>query len=163
MGTKSTPDLNLPPTKEARAFAALVQSFRSDPILSRHINTFVHCEGEDRDFFKPAVALCPFIEIAPWPAESNWITEGQHYMPLTIRIMCAVQGTKFSNIANWWGAARTAFFTPATTALLTNSPTSDLVTKPTITLNAYGAAKDDEGLRMMIADGTIMLGLLIDT
>lgn len=164
MGTKATQDIQgLPPTKEARAFDALVQAFRNDPGIKDHINTFVHCEGVDRDFFQPAYNLCPYLEIAPWPTESDWITEGQHFMPLSLRIMCAVQGTKFSNIANWWGVIRTAFFTPATQLLLTGGSIGDLVTKPTIKLNAYGATKDDQGLRMMIADGTVQLGLLIST
>lgn len=170
MSTKATPDLELPDGKETRAFAALVQVLKNDVVLQRTVKTFLHSDGSDRDFFTPAFALCPFLEIAPWPTASDWVTEGQHEMPLTIRIMCAVQGTKFKNIGNFWHAIRLAIFPQSSVAaaqavsnILRGAPTYDLATNYVIKLSAYGATKDEEGQRMMIADGTIQIGLLIPT
>ena len=167
MGTKSTPDLVLPKAQETAIFRTVEHVLARDPLLSSHVNTFLAMRGEDQDFFEPAVSLCPYLEIAPWPTESGWLTEGQHESPLTVRIMCAVKGTNSDNLMNFWAAVRAALFPqvqPQRGLVIAQFVAIGVgVSRPTIRLNAYGATKDKEGLRMCIADGTVTFWTAINT
>jgi hypothetical protein len=173
VSTKATHDLTLNKTVETRAFRAIEQVLKNDPILMRAVNKFVAWRGEDDDMYgveKDITAtICPFLKISPWPSQSAWITEGQHSMDFIVRIQVAVVGTKFDNLSNFWGAIRNAIFPQSSIAAsnaveaILRGPNQDQVTRPTITMSAYGVTADDVGARLLIADGTIKFGLLVNT
>ncbi len=169
MSTKATQDLDLIQAIETRAFRAVERVLKNDHVLSRVVNKFVAWRGEDLDVQELQYSFCPWLKISPWPAESHWVTEIQHDMPIVIRIQAAVRGTKFDNLANFWNAIRLAIFPADITKahevqdVLRGAPTNDVVTRPEILLSAYGVITDETGLRMLIADGTVRFGLLVKT
>jgi hypothetical protein len=154
------PQLNLPQSVETRVFRAIQQVLIADQVFAPVCNVFVQLDGSQWDTAEPNYSLCPYCAIGPFPTESNWITELQHYAPLTLRVQLAVQGTLFDNIGNFWGAMRDAFFKIPAMQYLTAAG----VLKPTVTVNAYGITPEDkDGNRMLVADGTIKFGIFIPT
>jgi hypothetical protein len=159
------PKLKLPSSPEQIAFRFVEQILRSDPLLSATMRTFRAWRGEPDDFRGPTFALCPFVMITPWPEPSARRTEIQHQMNLDIRIEVAVGGSDFDQLFNFWAAVRTAIFPivePRRTTVL-NMSNEAKVTRSQITLNAYGWKPESESLRLIGAQGTLQLVLLVQT
>jgi hypothetical protein len=111
--------------------------------------------------------MCPFLKVSPFPTESFWITEGQHFGPLMLRVQCAVVGTRAREILNFWNAVRTAILPVAGStqnAVVVPALTAAGVTKPTVQMSAYGwVGTGEDGVNMLVADGTVKFGLYIPT
>jgi hypothetical protein len=166
VGTKAAPSLQIPACQETQAFRAICQVLENDPILSPATQTFIKWTDVDLDVWDPAWSLCPWLKVSPFPTESNWIMEAAHDMPMTVRIQAATRGTNIDNLMNYWSLVRNAIFrqdgnanADAVRTILMNAG----INRPTINLNAYGHSVDDEGLRILIADGTIKFGMFINT
>lgn len=167
-GPKLTyPQLDLPVAQEVVAFREIIKVLKSDTVFGPVVNTWVVWDGSVNDTTEPQYSFCPFCQVSPFPTESSWITEGQHSMPIVLRVLLGVAGTNFDAIGNFWAAMRAAIFPQ-------NNPTrrafveSRLVgvariTRPTIQVSAYGQQTEEKGAKFMIADGTIRFGLLIGT
>src|SRR5580765_6845557 len=110
MGLKTTHDLNLPDCEETLAFRALETVLKNDGLFSRTINKFSAWRGEDLDAMELSFSMCPYLAIGPAAQESDWVTESQHSMPMYVRFLIAVKGTKYDNLANFWGIIRSAIF-----------------------------------------------------
>ncbi len=168
MSVKTTFDLNLPDAPETLVYRAVERVLRNDPVIQAATRTFVAWNGEDADLLEPTYAMCPYLRINPFPTESNWVTEGQHDMPVTVRFQIMVKGTKFDNLANYWHAIRRAFFpidveeANAVRAVLRGIDES-LVTRPSITMNSYAIGAEIDGLRMSLGEGAIKFDLLVRT
>jgi hypothetical protein len=115
--------------------------------------------------------LCPYLSLRPFPSEGTWLTEQQHAMPLVIHITAAVKGLDVTQLMNYWALIRTALF-PQTVAAVNTVQTlfanatvgsGGVMTKPTIAMNGYGPMIDDEGMRLMVAEGTVRFGMNIFT
>jgi hypothetical protein len=172
LGTKSAPQLQIPQSLEAAAFRAIDKVLRNDPVLGPVTRQFISWTDSDDDFYEPSWELCPFLKISPYPAGSAWVTEMQHSADLMLRVQAATKGTDIVNLMNYWALVRGAIF-PQTVAqanivqlaiLNANPDIQGGITKPEIRLNGFGVSEpDQEGLRVMIAEGTIRFGMLIPT
>lgn len=165
MGTKSAPSVP-PDGPETKAFRAIILALKNDKLLSLTTNTFISWTDDDQDMYEPTWSLCPFLKVSPAPAESGWITEGQHLMPMVLQVQVATQGTGISNLLNYWNLIRLAIFPQVSIAAAeaVRDPLTEAgITKPTILLNGYAHREEDEGLRILIAVGTIRFGMLIGT
>ena len=161
----SYPKLKLPDSHETTAFRTVEQMMRSDPLLSVTVKAWRSWRGDAEDVLDPTFATCPYIRISPVPETSQRQTETQHRMPIDIRIQAAVCGSDFTQISNFWGAIRTAIFPiiePRRTQVLDMSNAVKL-TRSQMTLNGYGVKVEETGLRMMIAQGTLQVILLVMT
>ena len=159
------PQLKLPDSPEKISFRFVDQLLRSDPLLSTTVKAWRSWRGEPEDILGPTFATCPYIRISPVPETSQRQTETQHRMPVDIRIQAAVGGSDFNQLTNFWGAIRTAIYPiiePRRTLVLDMSNAAK-VTRSQMTLNGYGVRVEDEGLRMMIAQGTLQVILLVMT
>lgn len=166
MGTKAAPNLQIPTCQETKAYRALCQVFRNDPILLSVTTMFVSWSDRDEDLWEPSWNFCPWLKINPAPTESDWITESQHTMPVTVQMQVATQGTNVDNLMNYWALIRAAIFPQtdvASAEAVRNLLMSAGVNKPTINLNGFGYNVDDAGNRILIANGTIRLGLFVGT
>jgi hypothetical protein len=161
------PHLDLPDGPETIAFDAILKVFKNDPVLERLVRTLVIWDGSITDTSEPAVSMCPFLKVSPFPTESFWITEGQHFGPLMLRVQCAVVGTRAREILNFWNAVRTAILPVAGStqnAVVVPALTAAGVTKPTVQMSAYGwVGTGEDGVNMLVADGTVKFGLYIPT
>jgi hypothetical protein len=161
----AAPKLKLPNSPEQVAFRFVEQILRSDPLLSTTMRTLRAWRGEADDFRGPTFAVCPFVMITPWPEPSTRKTEIQHQMNLDIRIEVAVGGTDFDQLFNFWAVVRSAIFPivePRRTTVLNMSNAAN-ITRSQIILNAYGWKPESESLRLIGAQGTLQLVLLIQT
>jgi hypothetical protein len=161
----AAPKLKLPSTPEQIAFRAVDQMLRSDPLLSATVRQWGSWLGQPEDILPPTFATCPYIRISPAPETSDRQTETQHKMPLDIRIQAAVAGSDFDQLANFWGAIRSAVYPtvePRRTTIL-NMSNGARITRSQMTLNGYGWKEEGNGLRIMIAQGTLQLILLVMT
>lgn len=166
------PRLALPAVAEELAFDAIEQILSTDPVLAAATETFLSWTGDTRDLWEPAVDTCPFLRISPGGSPSNWESEGQHRMPMTVTIEAAVVGSDRRQIQRYWGAIRTALFPPR---LVGDSVRSDYIrtltqqagiARPILTAPAYGCIEIGEakgGARITLATGTLELILLINT
>ena len=161
----SYPKLKLPDSHESIAFRTVDQMMRSDPLLSTTVKAWRSWRGEAEDILDPTFSTCPYIRLSPVPETSSRQTETQHRMPLDIRIQAAVGGSDFNQLSNFWGAIRSAIFPivePRRTQILDMS-NAVKITRSQMILNGYGVKVDDTGLRMMIAQGTLQVILLVMT
>ena|SRR5208337_307925 len=161
----SYPQLKLPDSAEKIAFRAVDQMLRSDPLLSTTVKAWRSWRGEDVDILDPTFATCPYIRLSPVPESSSRQTEQQHRMPLDVRIQAAVAGSDFNQLSNFWAAIRTALYptNAARRTTILNMANTALIARSQMTMNGYGVKVDDTGLRMMIAQGTLQLILLVQT
>jgi hypothetical protein len=159
------PQLRLPDCPETVAFRTVDRMLRSDPLLSTTVKAWRSWRGEPEDILDPTFATCPYIRISPVPEVSMRQTEEQHRMPLDIRIQAAVGGSDFNQLANFWGSIRTALYptNPTRRTTILNMANGASIARSQMTLNGYGVKIDDAGLRMMIAQGTLQVILLVMT
>jgi hypothetical protein len=163
--TLAYPQLKLPNSAEQIAFRTVDQMLRSDPVLSTTVKAWRSWRGEANDILDPTFATCPYVRISPVPEVSLRQTETQHKMPLDVRIQAAVGGSDFDQLTNFWGAIRTALYptNPARRTAILNMANAAYITRSQMTLNGYGVRVEESGLRMMIAQGTLQLILLVMT
>lgn len=163
----SSPLLDLPQYQHTAIFRAVEQVLRTDQIFPRACNTFLCWRGTKADPWEPAFALCPYCRISPWPGGSSMATERQHSAPLIIAVECAVIGTNFDNIGNFWGLVWSAIFSQANSArfaqvsaLLMNAG----VTRPVMTMQGFGTSPDgsinDDNNLMLVARGNLTFNSL---
>jgi hypothetical protein len=161
----AAPKLKLPNSPEQIAFRLVEQILRSDPLLSTTMRTLRCWQGDSSDIQGPTFATCPFVRLSPSPEASARRTEIQHQMPLDVGIEVAVAGTDYDQLANFWGAVRSAIFPivePRRTAVLTMSNTAK-VTRSQMIMNGYRWKPEGEGIRLLYAQGTLQLILLVQT
>ena len=118
------------------------------------------------DILEPTFSTLPYIRISPIPEASQRITEEQHRMPLDVRIQAAVGGSDFNQLSNFWAAIRSALFptNPARRATVIGMINTANITRGQIIMNGYGWREEKEtGLRMMVAQGTLQVVLLVLT
>lgn len=161
----SYPVLDLPTDQLVGIFRAIEKVLRNDATFSRACNTMLAWSGTQDDTKDPAWALCPYCRISPAPTSSDWATERQHHMPISIQVEMAVQGTDFDQLGNFWGAMRSAFFP---TSIAAKNDIQDLlmgagVTRPVIRLAAFGPTIDDENNFILIGRGSIEFNSLVTT
>lgn|SRR5574343_1043492 len=178
------PRLALPDAPETVAFRAIDAILRTDPTITSLCQVpgaaggssgggglYLSWTGQIEDVWEPSATTCPFLRISPGGLGSSWETEGQHRMPMAIAIEAAVIGSDFGQIGNFWGAVRAALFPPRTAE---DAVRSDWVRATTqaagiargiLTAPAYTVRVDDDtsGPRIIRADGTLELVLLIST
>ena len=112
--SQSNPQLPLPAAPETQAFRAFETVLKDDPTLSPIVRTWVTWTGSNDDLLEPTFSNCPYIRLSPFPAGSDWVTEGQHSSPLVIRIQAAVSGSRADNLLNFWARfAGHSFRSPA--------------------------------------------------
>jgi hypothetical protein len=161
----ASPKLALPNAAEQLAFRCVDQILRSDPVLSGLKVSFRSWTGAPEDILDPTFATCPYLRISPKSGQSKWATEQQHQVDLVIGIQVAVAGSDADQLFNFWGAVRTALF-PRTAARLVTVQGMALtaqISKSIMTANGYGFSVTEQGLRMLIAAGTVQLVLLVQT
>jgi hypothetical protein len=159
------PKLSLPDVEETIAFRAIDSILRTDPVLQRVVKSWSSWNGESGDVFMPTPATCPSLELTPQPTASRWEAEGMHAMPFNILIRAAVNGTDVNQIMNMWGFVRRALWPSDPTRLLAIQTriAEARVTRPTLTMQGYGTKLAEGGVRLLAAQGTLNVLLLIDT
>lgn len=168
LSPKNYPVLSLPDSPETVAFRGVEQVLRTDPQLQATVDTFLAWRGEVEDDWLPAFSNCPYLRIEPVAGDSDWETEGQHNMPLLVRITTAVVGSNYDTAANLWGAVRSALWPSDTTRAAWVSAllkTTCRINRGILQRPAYGVFEDtsQSGSRITACTGTLKLVLLIDT
>lgn len=162
----SYPRLSIPTSQETAIFRAFDRVLQNDPLLSTTIQTYLSWSGTIGDTWEPALSLCPYLRISPFPTSSEWATEIQHRSPQTIHLEVAIQGTRFDELGNLWGLIQAALF-PQNDPVHRDAVRTILmdagVTKPTIRLSAFGSQVDNENNYMLIGRGSIEFGSLGNT
>jgi hypothetical protein len=165
--SQSNPTLDLPAGPETASFRAFERVLKDDPILGPAVKTWVTWTGSNDDLLEPTFSSCPYLRLSPYPTSSDWVSEGQHKMPLTVNIQAAVAGTRADNLLNLWNAVRLALFPQSSVAAAEAVRTvlqAAGVSKPTLRISAYAVGIDEKsGCRLLIADGTIEFNMLIST
>jgi hypothetical protein len=165
MGLLNVPRLALPDAEETIAFRAIEKILALDPTLKRVLRHFHAWRGETDDLLQPTPSTCPHLGIAPRPQASRWEAEGMHSMPFSISLQLAVNGSNVDQLMNLWGAVRRALWPrdaaqmAEVRALVLNAA----ITKPTMTLGGFGVQVQDKGARVLIAQGSLNVLLLIST
>lgn len=159
------PKLQLPDCPEVLAFRAIETILRTDPVLHKVTRDFNAWTGDASDVLPPTFATCPSLTMSPAPLPSDWEAEGQHKMPMAIAIMCVVAGSNRDQLMNYWAAVRRALWPedPARFAFVRKLVLDAHITRPVLTASAYGVKLEEKGVRLLIAEGTLKLILLINT
>jgi hypothetical protein len=159
--------LDLADAPETLAFRAFEQVLKDDEKLAAAVRTWSTFRGDDTDLVMvPVAAECPFVRLSGWPSESRWETERQHRMTLVVRIGIAVVGTNSDNLMNLSSAIRRALFPQDNTGLrdaIQAALMNAQVSRPEITLNAYGVQADKDGVPINMGEGTYQFVMLIGT
>lgn len=172
MATKSAPKLDLPDCTESAIFRTFENVLKNDPVFWPVTNYSVFWHDDDKPFNPICWALCPYFMMKPYPQEGNWVTEGMHDSPLMIHITMAVKGTDVTQLMNYWATVRHALFPQASPTAYQAialqfqnacAGTGGTITKPTLQMSAYGPMVDDEGMRLLVAEGVIRFGVNIFT
>lgn len=161
----SYPKLLLPDAEETIAFRAVDSILRTDPTLKRILRDYNAWTGDPSDIAAPVPSTCPNLQIAPKPSSSKWETEGMHAMPFTVAITAAVNGSNCDQLMNLWGAVRRALWpSDAVRALAVRTIVVNAgITKPTMLMNAFGVQIQKDGARVLMAQGSLNLYLLVNT
>jgi hypothetical protein len=159
------PKLAIPDVEETIAFRAIDSILRADPTIKRVVKSYGSWTGEAGDVFGPTPATCPNLVLAPRPNGSKWETEGQHAMPFAITITAAVNGTNVDQLMNWWGCIRLALWPRDMERMLAiRAKVAEAgITRPTMTMQGFGAILQKDGGRVLVAQGTLNVLLLINT
>ena len=161
----SFPKLALPDVEETIAFRCIDSILRNDPILKRVVRDYNAWTGDASDVFSPTPATCPNLQLATRATGAKWETEGQHAMPFTIAITVAVNGSNLDQLLNFWGHVRRALWPKDLDRM--NAIRAKIaaagITKGTMAMNATGFQMQKDGARLLIAQGSLNLFLLIDT
>jgi hypothetical protein len=159
------PKLAIPDVEETIAFRAVDSILRTDPTLQRVVKTWASWKGETADVFGPTPATCPTIGLAPKPNSSKWEAEGMHAMPFNVVITAAVNGSDVDQLMNFWGHIRRALWPsdPARELAIQTRIAEARITRPTMTMQGYGSQLQKDGGRILAAQGTLNLLLLIGT
>jgi len=161
------PKLELPDCHEVIAFRAIETVLKTDPTLKRVTKHFNAWTGDPSDVIGPTFALCPYLQISPAPMPSNWESEGQHSMPMAIGLLCVVAGSNRDQLMNYWATIRHALWPPDTQserfATVRKLVQDARITRPVLQANAYGVKAEESGVRLLAAEGTLKLTLLVNT
>ena len=159
------PKLELPDCHEVKAFRAIETILRNDPTLKRVTRHFNAWTGAAEDVLGPTFALCPYLQISPAPQPSDWESEGQHKMPMSIALLCCVAGSNRDQLMNYWAVIRRALWPedPERFAAVRKLVQDARVTRPVLQAQAYGIQVQEQGVRLLVAEGTLKLILLVDT
>jgi hypothetical protein len=138
---------------------------RGDPTLQRVVRTYNSFTGESGDSLGPSPATCPYLQIAPKPTASKWEAEGMHNMPFTVVIAAAVNGTDVDQLMNFWGHVRRALWPadPTRNLAIQTLVAKARITRPTMTMQGFGAQPQRDGGHLLVAMGSLNVLLLIDT
>jgi hypothetical protein len=158
------PSLQVPQFQHVTIFRAVEQALRDDPTFSGACNTFLAWTGSALDTAVPEQSLCPFCKISPPTSPAQMATERQHSAPLNIDVEVAVKGTHFDDLGNFWGLIWAVFFDMgdmdrfnAMTAALQDAG----VTRPVMTMQAFGHYTDENDNTLLIGRGTIQFNSLL--
>jgi hypothetical protein len=159
------PKLALPDVEETIAFRAVDSILRGDPTLQRVVRQFNSFNGESADTFGPTPATCPYLQLSPRPSASKWEAEGMHNMPFSVVIAAAVNGSDVDQLMNFWGHIRRALWPadPARNLAIQTLVAKARITRPTMTMQGYGSQLQKDGGRLLVAQGSLNVLLLIDT
>jgi hypothetical protein len=88
-----------------------------------------------------------------------------HAMPFNLLIQCAVNGSDVDQIMNMWGFVRRALWPrdPSRELAIQTRIAEAHITRPTMTMQGYGTKLAEGGVRLLAAQGTLNVLLLIDT
>lgn len=161
----ASPKLALPNSSEKLAFRCVDQILRSDPVLSTTVKGWRSWKGEPEDILDPTFATCPYLRISPRSGVSKWASEQQHQVNLVIAIQVAVAGSDADQLFNFWQAVRNAIYPNSQARLVTimEMVQSALISKSIMTSGGYGLNVTEQGLRMLIATGTLEIVILVQT
>jgi hypothetical protein len=86
-------------------------------------------------------------------------------MPFVIGFTLAVNGSNVDQLTNFWGHVRRALWPadPARMAVVRKIVVDAKITRPTLTLSAFGVQLQDQGARILMAQGQLKVLLLIST
>jgi hypothetical protein len=163
------PKLSLPEAEETVAYAAVVKVLEHDPVLRSTTKLFLAWKGDVEDLWEPSVATCPFLRVSPGGAPSNWESEGQHKMPISLTVEAAIVGSDVRQMMNYWACIRRALWPQGDTAARDRIHAifqAARINRPIISSPAYGVIEIGEargGPRITLATGSIKLNLLINT
>lgn len=101
--------LNLPDAPETTAFRALVGVLEADQTLQSLGTRIASWTGGPDDLEEPT-GLQPYLMLTPSGLASDWETEGQHRMPMSIGVLAVVAGTAVDEAMNFYAAVRRALF-----------------------------------------------------
>jgi hypothetical protein len=161
----SYPVLKLSNVEETVAFRAVDSVLRHDATLKRVLKHYNSWTGDSQDVFPPSPGTCPFLQIAPKPLPGKWESEGEQSLPFAITITCAVNGTNVDQLMNLWGHVRRALWpsdATASTAVHTKMVAAR-ISKGTLGLGGFGVHMPKDGGRVLIAQGSLNILLLIAT
>ena len=161
----SFPKLALPDGPETIAFRAIEKILTSDPTLKRVIRKWNSWDGDATDALNPTYSTCPYLRISPRPGVSMKVTEDQHQMIMIIAIQIAVAGSNVDQLQNLWNAVRSAIWPLDTvrSSVVHAIAQAGNLRRPVMTQCGYGTTLEEKGLRILLAEGTIELKLLIST
>ncbi len=161
----SFPKLALPDGPETIAFRAVEKILTSDPTLKRVIRTWNSWNGDVTDALNPTFSTCPYLRISPRPGTSTKVTEDQHQMIMNIGIQIAVAGSNVDQLQNLWNVVRLALWPidPVRSALVHAIGQASNLRRPVMTQCGYGTKLEEKGLRILLAEGTLEIKLLIST
>lgn len=110
----AVPSLALPSSPWTRAFRAIVRILETDPALRAAGVTILSWQGTPGE--ADASPRPPEIRLTPASGGAQWITEGQHEIPLGITVDLAVRGTCVDDLMNLWWAVMNALYPAAGSA-----------------------------------------------
>jgi hypothetical protein len=159
------PKIGLPDVEETIAFRTVDRILRQDPTLQRVTRAYCSFRGDATDTTSPTPASCPYLQIAPRPTASRWEAESMHNMPFNIAIAAAVNGSDVDQLMNYWGFIRRALWPkdPARLLAIQTQTAEARITRPTLIMQGYGSQLQSDGGRILVAQGTLNILLLIDT
>jgi hypothetical protein len=158
--------LQLPDAEETIAFRAVDKILKHDIVLKHVLKTYNSFTGSTIDLLTPTPAMCPYVQISPKPMQARWESEGEHRAPLTILILCAVEGSNADNLMNLFGCVRRALWPmdPAKKAevdAIKNA--TPVIMKATLSLAGFGVIPLAKGSSVIGAAGHLELLLHVPT
>jgi hypothetical protein len=168
MSKLSYPLLKIPVAPETNAFRAVEGVLANDQVLRTTVNAngFISWTGEAKDLMEPVFAICPYLAISPNPEASEWQTEQQHRMPMSVNFIIATAGTNVDNLINFWGVIRTALFPPSTSdrSAVMAALQGAGVSKPILRMGGYGVKTEEKGsMPILVGRASLSLVMLINT
>lgn len=88
----------------SRAYDALIDVLRDDPLLKRTVNTWRTWDGEPDDAAVPEPKQMPWIRLTPTLSPIELATEGDYQVPFAVQIEMACNTTDARHMLDFWGA-----------------------------------------------------------
>jgi len=94
----------LPDGLRSRAFRAVEQVLRDDPVLAGVIRTWSTLEGWDTDLQEVGIGECPLIALSPSPQPDRKLTGEHASVNLIVFVEVYAQGSCVNDMLNLWDA-----------------------------------------------------------